>query len=135
MPKKIIPLYFSLSCATRSEGNGDGNISGNEFYSFNYVVTSLEDNSPGVENFSLFQNYPNPFNPSTIISFSIPETELVMLKVYDVIGNEVATLINDELSAGMHEVKFTPSGLASGIYFYKLQTPNLSSVRKMLLMK
>ncbi|MHC1739103.1 MAG: T9SS type A sorting domain-containing protein [Ignavibacteriaceae bacterium] len=116
-------------------GNGDGNITGNEFYSFNFVISSLENNSITIENFNLWQNYPNPFNPSTIISFSLPESDFVTLRVYDIIGNEVSALINDQLSAGFHEVKFTPSALSSGIYFYKLQTQNHSSVRKMLLMK
>lgn len=116
-------------------GNGDGDITGNEFYTFNFVISSSENNPSVVENFNLWQNYPNPFNPSTIISFSLPETGFVTLKVYDIIGNEVSTLINGQLSSGFHELKFTPTDLSSGIYFYKLQTQSHSSVRKMLLMK
>jgi hypothetical protein len=85
--------------------------------------------------FSLEQNYPNPFNPSTTIKFSIPATEFVNLKVYDVMGNVVAELINEEKSAGSHSVEFNASNLASGTYFYKLQAGNMNEVRKMLLLK
>jgi len=90
--------------------------------------------------FKLEQNYPNPFNPSTTIRFSIGsngkrQTANVMLKVYDIIGNEVATLINKELAAGEYEVRFKGNGLASGIYLYSLQANGLRIVKKMMLMK
>ncbi len=81
------------------------------------------------------QNYPNPFNPSTTFTFNIPANELVNLKVYDVMGNEVATLVNEEKSAGSYSIEFDASKLASGTYFYKLQAGEKSEVRKMLLLK
>ena len=97
----------------------------------------------------LEQNYPNPFNPSTKIKFSIPVVEtgyipslLVTLKVYDIIGNEVATLVNEELSAGEYEVTFDSHSslskirdLPSGIYFYKLNAGNFSATKKLVLIK
>jgi len=86
-------------------------------------------------NFELAQNYPNPFNPSTTIKFSIPATEFVTLKVYDVMGNEVAELLNEEKSTGSHSVELNASKLASGTYFYKLQAGVKTEVRKMLLLK
>lgn len=88
-----------------------------------FPVTGAEDESLTPENFELFQNYPNPFNPSTKIKFSIPIGTLnsVSLKVYDVLGNEVATLVNKELPAGNYELEFDASDLTSGIYFYKLK--------------
>jgi hypothetical protein len=85
--------------------------------------------------FSLDQNYPNPFNPSTFINFSLPENGLVILKVYDVLGREVATLINQEMVADYHTVEFDASQLTSGIYFYRIQVNNFTSVKKMILMK
>ncbi len=86
-------------------------------------------------NYSLEQNYPNPFNPSTYISFTIPAKMPVKLIVYDLLGNEVRTLINEELNMGKHSVKFDGSDLTSGIYFYKLITPDFISAKKMLLIK
>jgi hypothetical protein len=85
--------------------------------------------------FKLEQNYPNPFNPSTRISYQIPNAGHVTLKVYDVLGREVSTLINNEQSAGSHEVIFNASKLGSGIYFCRLQSGNYISVKKMVLMK
>ena len=91
------------------------------------------------KDFFLFQNYPNPFNPSTKIKFVIPKSSFVNLKVYDVLGREVATLVNEEKHAGSYEVEFNPvSGirnLASGIYFYKLQVGSYSSTKKMIYLK
>ena len=85
--------------------------------------------------FSLEQNYPNPFNPSTTIRFGLPEKEFVSLKIYDVMGNEVAILMNEEKPAGSHSVEFDASGLASGTYFYKLQAGSNITTRKMILLK
>jgi len=97
-----------------------------------------------VNSFSLWQNYPNPFNPSTKIKFTIPQSPLlggdgrgglVTLKVYDVLGNEITTLVNEELPAGEYEVEFDASGLTSGIYFYKLKVGDLSDTKKLILLK
>ncbi len=85
--------------------------------------------------FLLSQNYPNPFNPTTVISFQLTENSLVTLKVYDVLGNEVATIVNEEKPAGTYRVDFDASGLASGIYLYKLKAGNFIATKKMLLMK
>jgi hypothetical protein len=99
------------------------------------IVTSVQNEDQNPIAFSLEQNYPNPFNPSTKIKYSIPNSEFVTLKVYDVLGNEVATLVNEEKSAGSYEVNFNASQLSSGIYFYKLQTGNFAETKKMLLLK
>ncbi len=85
--------------------------------------------------FSLDQNYPNPFNPSTKINYSIPEKSFISLKVYDILGKEVAALVNEQKPAGSYEVNFNASGLASGIYIYKLESGGNILTRKMLLMK
>lgn len=86
-------------------------------------------------NFTLEQNYPNPFNPSTTIKYKIPQLSLVTLKIYDVLGNAVATLINKELPAGSYEVDFDGSNLSSGIFFYRLQAGSIIQTKKMVLMK
>ena len=99
------------------------------------TIVDVEDRNDNKFNFSLAQNYPNPFNPITNIGFRIAESGFVSLKVYDVLGREISTLINGEKTVGSYEVAFDGSGLSSGIYFYKLQTGNYTSVKKMILMK
>ena len=88
-----------------------------------------------LDEFVLDQNYPNPFNPSTMISFNLPQNAFVTLKVYDVLGNEVVTLVNEEKPAGSYEVEFNADGLASGMYLYTLQTDSYIETKKMILMK
>ena len=85
--------------------------------------------------FSLSQNYPNPFNPTTSIGYRLSAGSHVTLKVYDILGNEVATLVNGTESAGVHSVQFNGSGLASGVYFYRLSTPDYVRTMKMILLK
>ena len=85
--------------------------------------------------YQLLQNYPNPFNPTTIISYGIPVKSNVVLKVFDLIGNEVATLVNEYKPAGTYEVEWNASGLPSGVYFYQLQTEGYIETKKMLLLK
>jgi len=85
--------------------------------------------------FSLSQNYPNPFNPSTTISYQLPVNSFLTLKVYDVLGNEVATLVNEEKQVGEYEIEFSGSSLTSGIYFYQLKAGRFIETKKMVLMK
>ncbi|MFA7288319.1 MAG: T9SS type A sorting domain-containing protein [Melioribacteraceae bacterium] len=85
--------------------------------------------------YSLSQNYPNPFNPTTNIRFSLTKLSFTSLKIYDILGREVATLVNGELSAGRHTYEFDGSRLSSGIYFYRLQTGEFTQTKKMLLIK
>lgn len=101
------------------------------------------DNTVGVDDdpfaiptqYSLSQNYPNPFNPTTAINFSLPKSGNVTLKVYDLLGREVATLVDEFLVAGAHNTKFDASNLASGIYIYVVKTKDFSATKKMILMK
>ena len=85
--------------------------------------------------FSLSQNFPNPFNPSTKINWQMPARSQVTLKVYDVLGNEIASLVNEEKEAGYHSIDFNASDFPSGVYFYKLTAGNFISIRKMLLLR
>ncbi len=104
-------------------------------YSTAWGVTSVE-NKPDIPlQYSLAQNYPNPFNPTTTISFEISHQSYITLKVYNVLGKEVATLLNGEKSAGKYNVEFNAGGLASGVYFYKLQAGSFVQTKKLILMK
>ena len=98
-------------------------------------TTHTQDEDFQLYNFELQQNYPNPFNPTTNIGFRIAGFEFVNLKVYDVLGNEVATLVNEEKSAGVYEVEFNASNLPSGVYFYRLQAGSFNQIKKMILIK
>ena len=99
-------------------------------------ITDVEENGHKViDEYRVSQNYPNPFNPSTNIEFAIPENGLVSLKVYNVLGEEVAELINKELTTGTYTVNFNASKLTSGIYFYTLSSGNFVQTKKMLLLK
>jgi len=98
--------------------------------------TGVQDQGiAGPNDFSLAQNYPNPFNPVTNISFTLTENGHTTLKVYDILGKEVATVLDETLFAGSHKVLFDASRLNSGVYFYKLQSGSFTSMKKMVLMK
>jgi photosystem II stability/assembly factor-like uncharacterized protein len=86
-------------------------------------------------NYSLSQNYPNPFNPVTKINFALPKQGLVTLRIYDILGREVRTLVNEIKSAGNYSVDFNGSNIASGIYFYKLESNSFTSIKRMILIK
>ncbi|MBK7228925.1 MAG: T9SS type A sorting domain-containing protein [Ignavibacteriales bacterium] len=107
---------------------------------FSFLFTDVEDETQLPTEFALLQNYPNPFNPTTTITYHLPKTANVELKVYDVLGNEVATLINEEKSAGVFEVQFNVTqdsrpAMSSGVYFYKLTAGDFASTKKMILIK
>lgn len=96
-------------------------------------ITTISNVIP--DGFSLSQNYPNPFNPSTKIEFDIPNSSFIKLAVYDMLGREVSSLVNENLQPGTYEYDFDASGLNSGVYFYKISTEGFSEVKKMILLK
>ncbi|RJP66070.1 MAG: T9SS C-terminal target domain-containing protein [Ignavibacteriales bacterium] len=113
---------------------------------YDIVYTGVNENINKPLNFSLSQNFPNPFNPTTKIKYSIPvETghsaaggsslQQVLLKVYDVIGNEVAVLVNEEQPTGEYEVEFSANRLSSGVYFYQLTQGSNIIIKKMVLLR
>lgn len=102
--------------------------------SMTFTVLSNDDEII-VNNFSLEQNYPNPFNPSTTINYSLSERSAVSLKIYDVLGNEVSSLVNTTQEAGKYDIQFNASGLSSGLYIYTLNAGNFTSSKKMMLLK
>lgn len=105
-------------------------------YFYNFKLISDVCDIPAVpEQINLLQNYPNPFNPATVISFTIPKAGFVTLKVYDIMGREAATLVNEQKNAGRYEVIFDASKLASGVYLYRLSTQSTMAEKKMILIR
>jgi len=98
-------------------------------------INSVDESQLTLRNFVLHQNYPNPFNPSTSIQYQVSNISNISLKVYDVLGNEVATLVNEEKPAGSYEVNFNASKLSSGVYFYRIQAGSFVETKKMILLK
>ena len=99
------------------------------------VATGIENISVAPTTYSLSQNYPNPFNPNTKIQFSITKEAFVTLKVYDMLGREVETLVNGEKGSGTYEVSFDASTLSSGVYFYTINAKDFNKVKKMILLR
>ena len=113
-------------------GQGPNNV----YFNQENLVTGVKPVSGNIPvYYELLQNYPNPFNPSTTIRFSLPKSDFVSLKVYDVLGNEVVTLVSENLNANTYEVSWEANGLASGVYFYKLVSGDFVDVKKMILVK
>jgi hypothetical protein len=102
---------------------------------YELVPVNVNDIAGIIDNYTLEQNYPNPFNPSTKIVFQIPEPGNVSLKIYDMLGNEVVSLLNEEKQPGKYEIEFNASHLSSGIYFYTLRSGTFINTKKMILIK
>ncbi len=123
----------------------DAGVPGDGFYFDNFRVVNYRDTGTAISSnetsipteFKLFQNYPNPFNPETVIRYSLIENRFVTLKIFDVLGNEIATLVNEEQNAGIYNYQLSTVNyqLSSGIYYYKLEAGSFSEVRKMIVLK
>jgi hypothetical protein len=124
--------YTTDSCFNVVEGIGGGGV-----YAYSGCSGSLIGigNNETTVSYKLSQNYPNPFNPTTKISYSLRKSGLVTLRVYDILGKEVATLVNEVKNAGNYSVDFSASNFTSGVYFYKLETSGFSDIKKMMLIK
>ena len=137
MALDALGIYYDEIFYTIWEDSSDGHI-----HLFGrrqlYPVGGVSDEN-GIDGFMLEQNYPNPFNPSTLISYRLPVTNKVTLKVYDVLGNEIATLVNEEKQPGTYEVEFNTSSIkhlpSSGIYFYQLKAGSFIQTKKMVFIK
>ncbi len=99
------------------------------------VTGDIEEVETIPTEFALYQNYPNPFNPSTLIKYEVPENSFVSIRVYDLLGEELATLVNEEKSAGSYDVNFDAGQLASGFYIYTIEAGSFVETKKMMLMK
>ena len=132
-------------------GNKIGSLTGIVYYSFNQykfvprtnadfvnvTLTGVNEQPASVipASYTLNQNYPNPFNPSTTIRFALPTAGQTTLRVYNLLGQEMATLVNDVMPAGVHSVRFNASSLSSGVYFFRIESGSFRAVKKMMLVK
>jgi hypothetical protein len=140
------PSYHRFQLAKNGEGaivvwqtfNGVGangvGIYGSKI-NFNGTINVKQISNEIPSAYSLKQNYPNPFNPKTIINFQLSMSNYVSLKVYDILGNKVETLVNEKISPGSYSVEWDASNYSSGTYFYKLETENFTEVKAMMLVK
>ena len=136
----LLSNQYQLDWLERSEGHSWGlwraSIDRMLEYFFPKNATNLEYiNDFSINDFNLFQNYPNPFNPTTIIGYNLPVSSNVVLKVFDVLGNEIKTLVDEYKNAGRYEVDFNASDLSSGIYFYQLKAGEFVETHKMILLQ
>jgi hypothetical protein len=123
----------AVASDTTASNSGIIQTDGATWSSTNTVGVENEDQIP--TQYSLSQNYPNPFNPSTKIKYQMPKSGLTTLKIYDILGKEVATLVNENKMAGYYEINFDASQLASGIYIYQLKANDFVFSKKMILLK
>jgi plastocyanin len=124
--KVVVPGTYNYVCTIHAPG-----MSG----SFAVSISDVEKTGETVNGYGLAQNYPNPFNPSTVIKFSIPQNNFVTLKVYDISGKELQTLVNSKLSSGEYKYTLDGSALSSGIYIYKLSAGDFIETKRMTLIK
>ena len=135
MPNNVLQLstlYYWQVNGSNILGTGPWSL----IWNFRVRDTGLEKISSEIPGgFRLHNNYPNPFNPETHIKFELPENGLVTLTIYDILGNKITTLINQNLSAGVYKVDWNGSNLASGIYFFRIETKDFTDAKRMLLIK
>ncbi len=132
--------YYSSEFGDGNYNYSNGNLIGirinNIIYGdTTYLITEIIEPIYIANNFQLFQNFPNPFNPNTLIKYSISNDCFVNLKVFDVLGNQITTLVSAEKSAGNYVVEFNSNNLSSGIYFYRLESEGKFITKQMLLIK
>ncbi len=130
-------IYYRITAKDSSAAKNVSYLPASGYYAFKITpTTDIVESKTGIPNeFSLFQNYPNPFNPVTQISYALPEAGNVTLKVYDVLGREVVTLVDEFKEGGYYEATWDATNIPSGVYFYKLTVSSFTSVKKMILMR
>lgn len=121
-------LYAGESSTATASGHG--------LFEYSWIVSGISNGNSGVpDNYSLSQNYPNPFNPVTQINYALRKDGIVTLKIYDMTGSEVSTLVNEYQQAGYHNVEFNGANLSSGTYFYRITSNDFTATKKMVLLK
>jgi hypothetical protein len=126
----LLLFFFLLTTLFASKGEGVSEVG-----SLSSIATDVSASNNLPIKYSLEQNHPNPFNPTTTINYSLPSEGNVTLKIYDIQGNEVITLVNETKVAGYYNVVFNASNLSSGLYFYSIRSGDFLSTKKMLLLK
>ena len=126
----LLLFFFMLSNLFASKGEGVSEVG-----SLSSIATDVNISNNLPTEYSLEQNHPNPFNPTTTINYTLPGEGHVTLKIYDIQGNEIKTLVNETKAAGYYNVVFDASNLSSGLYFYSIRSGDFLSTKKMLLLK
>jgi len=125
-------LYYWRACAVNTAGTGPWS----SVWNFRTLIVGTRPISTEIpKNYKLYDNYPNPFNPSTKIRFDIPKSEFVIIRIFDALGREVATLLNEQLKPGTYEAEFNGADYPSGVYFYKLIARDFVETKKMIMLK
>jgi hypothetical protein len=137
---RYMPLFypdttFYIGYTSFTFGGSALGFSSQSFQSECYDITEINGGEKYPKEYTLGQNYPNPFNPSTTIRYQIPDRSFVTLKIYDLLGREVAALVNEEKPAGTYELTWNAEGLPSGVYFYQLRTGSFTGTGKMVFLK
>jgi len=130
-------FFYALACKTDGTtfmGAGGAGQVGGVFKSTSFTSVAKSGNTY-IFNFSLDQNYPNPFNPSTTVPFYLPSRSFVSLKIFDLLGKEISTLVSEELSAGNYSRQWNAESFPSGVYFYRLQAGSFTETKKLLLLR
>jgi len=130
-----VKLFFSPNVGLVGSESGNELVTTRSYLISYGLVSDVQTTENSLFGFQLYQNYPNPFNPSTTIKYSIPVSSNVSLKIFDVLGNEIATLINEYKLVGFHEIELSEVNLPSGIYFYRIISGEYSQTKKMILLK
>jgi len=131
-----VPNTPSTKCKIRISDVTNSSIVSISNSAFSIIIPNgLENTSEIPAEFKLSQNFPNPFNPATVINYQLPENSFVSLRVFDMIGNEVATLVNEEKQAGYHTVTFNVKNISTGVYFYQIKAGEFSATKKLILTK
>jgi hypothetical protein len=138
---RLDSLLYYFDCSFKSHTDlsaaaSDGKIVGSTMWNFNGVITSVANSDQALpQKYAMTQNYPNPFNPSTNFTYELSKAGFVSVKVYDLLGREVATLVNEFKQAGSYPATWNAASFGSGVYFYKMQSGSFTSTKKMILMK
>lgn len=129
-------LTFRTTTSDSTLFAGVAGTAGQGGHEYSFPLVGINDPNTGIpKEFNLSQNYPNPFNPTTVISYALPKASFVTLKIYDISGREISTLVNEERSAGYFDVTFNAGALSSGVYFYKLTAGEFTQAKKLSLVK
>ncbi|MCL4549473.1 MAG: fibronectin type III domain-containing protein [Bacteroidetes bacterium] len=132
---QVTGLTTNMTYYYRVRAYNNGGVSSNSNIITTSLTTGLEDISILPTSFNLYQNYPNPFNPTTTINYSVPKNCFVTIKIYDVLGLEIKTLVNSEKSIGIYSIEFNSEGISSGIYFCRMQAGDFIDTKKLILLK